>query len=148
MKRTILLVFAAVLLIAADDKKDEAVKKDLEKLQGDWSMVSSERNAVKLADEQVKEYTRTIKDGQITVFVSGKAVVEATFKIDPTKKPKTVDVTYTSGDNKDKTMPGIYETDGDTCKVCFAPVDKERPTDFEAKEGTDCVVTVWKREKK
>ena len=62
--------------------------------------------------------------------------------------PWTVDVTYTSGDNKDKTMPGIYEIDGDTCKVCFAPVDKERPTDFEAKEGTDCVVTVWKREKK
>jgi uncharacterized protein (TIGR03067 family) len=148
MKRTLFVLIAAVLFIAADDKKDEAVKKDLEKLQGDWSMVSSEHTGQKLPDEAVKEYTRTIKDGQVTVFVSGKAVVEATIKIDPTKKPKTMDVTYTSGDNKDKTMPGIYEIDGDTCKVCFAPVDKERPTEFGAKEGTDHVVTVWKKEKK
>jgi uncharacterized protein (TIGR03067 family) len=148
MKRTLFVLIAAVLLIAADDKKDEAIKKDLEKLQGDWSMASSERNGQKLPDEAAKEYTRTIKDGHVTVFASGKAVVEATIKIDPTKKPKTMDVTYTSGDYKDKTMLGIYEFDGDTCKVCFAPIDKERPTEFAAKEGTDHVVTVWKREKK
>src|SRR5260370_16956496 len=95
MKQTVSVLIAAVLLIAADDKKDEAVKKELEKLQGDWSMGSSERNGQKLPEDAVKEYTRTIKDGQITVFVSSKAVVEATFRIDPPNKPKTAHVTYT-----------------------------------------------------
>ena len=42
-------------------------------------------------------------------------------------------------------MLGIYEFDGKTQKVCFAPVGKERPAEFSSKAGTQHVLTVWKR---
>ena len=45
-------------------------------------------------------------------------------------------------------IAGIYELDGDTVRFCLAPADKDRPTDFTAKEGSGRMLSVWKRAKK
>ena len=71
-----------------------------------------------------------------------------TQKLDPSKSPKTIDVTMTEGPSKGTVMLGIYEIDGDTLKVCFDPHGKKRPTEFKSAPGSQTFVNVHKRVKK
>jgi uncharacterized protein (TIGR03067 family) len=144
--RSALVIVAVCLLPGAD--APEAVKKEMAQLEGNWSMVSGERDGQTLPDDIVKQAKRASKDGETTVSIGDQVFLKAKFTIDPTKKPKTIDYTVTEGDNKGKKMLGIYELDGDTVKFCFATPDKERPTDFTTKEGSERTLTVWKRDKK
>ena len=136
------------LALGTADTKEDAAKKDLEQLQGEWVMVSSERDGKKLSEEEIATFRRTIKGNKYKVtFEAENAVHElhGTITLDPTKKPKAIDAIRSEGESKGKPMLGIYEFDGKTQKVCFAPVGKERPAEFSSKAGTQHVLTVWKR---
>jgi uncharacterized protein (TIGR03067 family) len=141
------LVIAAVCLLAGADAP-EAVKKEMAQLEGNWSMVSGERDGQALPDDLVKQAKRVSKDGETTVSIGDQVFLKAKFTVDPTKKPKTIDYTVTEGDSKGKTMLGIYELNGDTAKFCFAAPGKDRPVDFTTKEGSERTLSVWKRDKK
>jgi uncharacterized protein (TIGR03067 family) len=79
---------------------------------------------------------------------SGDAVlVEAAVKLDPTKKPKTMDVAFSEGENKGQTVPGIYEIEGESFRVCHARPGDERPGEFSAKAGGGRTLVVYKRER-
>jgi uncharacterized protein (TIGR03067 family) len=146
MKR-LLAVLTIGLLVAADaDKVD--VKKEMEKLEGDWTMVSGQRDGMSVPDELLNEFKRHTKDGVTTVSNSGQVFLKAKIKIDPTKKPKTIDYTIVEGAEKDNTMLGIYEFDGDKIKFCIGGPGNKRPTEFTAKEGSGQTLSVWKRAKK
>jgi uncharacterized protein (TIGR03067 family) len=67
--------------------------------------------------------------------------------VDVAKKPKTIDITFTEGPEKGKTIVGIYELEGDTYKVCINVNGKERPKEFAAKAGSGHGLEVLKREK-
>jgi hypothetical protein len=43
---------------------------------------------------------------------------------------------------------GIYEIDGDKVKFCFAAPGGDRPAEFSSKEGSNRILSVWKREQK
>jgi uncharacterized protein (TIGR03067 family) len=130
-----------VLLVAAD-AKDDAVKKDLDALQGKWKVTSLQRDGK--ADDSAKDAVRVIEGDKYTLDLpTGK--VQGTFKIDPTAKPKTMDQTPSGGRFKDKTLLGVYQLDGDTLKICFSEPGKDRPTDFTAKEGV--ILAVHKKVK-
>jgi uncharacterized protein (TIGR03067 family) len=147
MKTALLLALTAGVPVAAKAPGEDA-KKELEKLQGDWVLVSNEREGQKTPDEQVKAFRRTIKGDQYTVTRDGKPFARGTIKLDPSKTPRAMDITRTEGTDKDKPMLAIYETDGDTQKVCFAPPGQGRPTEFASKPGSGHVYSVWKRVKK
>jgi uncharacterized protein (TIGR03067 family) len=138
---------ALVFLLGADDAKNDA-SKDLDKLQGDWVLVSSQRNGKPLTDEQVKAIKRTIKGNEQTVTRDGQVLLKGTIKVDPTKKPKTIDVTFKGEDGEERILQGIYEVDGDQQKVCYTLPGNDRPTDFSAAEGSERTMSVWKKEKK
>ena len=88
-----LLLVSAAVLLAAEQPSDEASKKDLEKLQGDWVAVSIIRDGEKYADDEAQALFRTIKGNEYTVARFDKALGGGTFTLDATKKPKTIDVT-------------------------------------------------------
>jgi uncharacterized protein (TIGR03067 family) len=83
-----------------------------------------------------------------TVTIGGMVVMKSKYTIDPTKKPKAIDFEATEGEARGKKIQAIYELDGDTLKFCLAGSDKDRPTDFTAKEGSGRTMSVWKRAKK
>jgi uncharacterized protein (TIGR03067 family) len=145
LMRTTVVLVAVCLSLGADP---EAVKKDMAQLEGEWSMVSGQRDGQSLPDSLVKGSKRVAKAGETTVTIDGRTFLQAKFTIDPTQKPKAIDYTLTDGPNKGKTQLGIYELDGETVKFCFAMPGKERPTDFTAKEGSGRTLSVWKRDKK
>ena len=140
--------FARVVLNAGGDAKDEAIKKDQKLMTGTWRVISLERDGKKTPAEQL-EKTRSIiaADGKVTVQREGKTVVQTSFKLDPTKKPKQFEGTYSEGDLKGKTVLGIYEVDGDDMKSCYALPGKDRPTEFSSKADSGHVLITYKREK-
>lgn len=144
----VLLSFVAATLLLGAEAPAEAVKKDMLLLEGEWSMVSGERDGQKLPDEFVKGGKRTAKDGETSITINDMLFMKAKFTVDPAKKPKEIDYSITDGPEKGKTRLGIYEIDGDMVKFCFAAPGDKRPTEFTAKEGSNCTLSVWKRNKK
>jgi uncharacterized protein (TIGR03067 family) len=137
----------AVLILVGAGSAQDAKKKEMALLEGEWSMISGEANGQALPPETVKSAKRSAKDGETHITIGAKVLFKAKITIDPTKKPKAIDYLMTEGPTKDKTHLGIYELDGDTVKFCFAAPGKDRPTEFSAKEGSDRTLSVWKRSK-
>jgi uncharacterized protein (TIGR03067 family) len=142
--RAIVAVIAVLVLVGAGAAQD-AAKKEMSQLEGEWSMVSGEIDGQVLPEESQKGAKRVVKDGETTVTINGQLFMKAKFTVDPTKKPKTIDYMMTDGPTKGKTQLGIYELDGDTVKFCFSVPGKDRPTDFTTKAGSGRTLSVWKR---
>jgi uncharacterized protein (TIGR03067 family) len=144
--RNLFLALCACVLLGADKPGD--AKKELALLDGEWSMVTGERDGQELPEAFVKSGKRVAREGETTVTFGDMLFMKARVAIDPGKKPKTIDYAVSDGLAKGKTQLGIYEFDGDTVKFCFAAPDKERPDDFTAKAGSGRTLSVWKRNKK
>jgi len=133
------------LLIAANTG-DDANKKDLEKFQGNWSLISAERDGKKTPEEEAKKISLTIHGNKFILRKDGVIVSEGTMTVDASKKPKEVTETITAGPNKGKVFSAIYEIDDDQHRVCFAAPGKERPMSFSSSNGQ--LLQVWRRDKK
>jgi uncharacterized protein (TIGR03067 family) len=131
----------AAYATAAEEK--DAVKKDLELLQGEWLMLMPDGSGKVISDSK-----RVCKENETTVAFGGRLAMKAKFTIDPAKKPKTIDYELLEGDDKGKKRLGIYELDGDTVKFCFGPTGGPRPNDFISKLGEGQSLSAWKRDKK
>jgi uncharacterized protein (TIGR03067 family) len=139
-------LLTTVLIVAAPAPADDK-KKDEEKIQGNWTVVSLVHGGTGAPDEEVKKFKFTIKDDTITIN-DGKKDEKATFKLDATKKPKTIDITPDPKD-KGEMVPGIYELKDDELKICFTKGGKGgRPSEFVSKAGSDYSLVILKREKK
>ena len=148
--RTIRIAFliglAAVAISPAWAEENEAVKKDLAQLQGEWSMVSGSADGQPMPDEIRQQMKRVCKGDEATVTMAGQVYLKANITIDPSKQPKTIDYQMTAGFTKGQTQLGIYEVEGDTFKACFGKPGAERPADFTSKPGDGRTLSVWKRE--
>jgi uncharacterized protein (TIGR03067 family) len=129
---------------------DDASTKDLDRMQGEWQLVSMVRNGQEQPKSELAKMTRTVAKNELTIIVEGAegvATLKSTIVIDATKNPKTIDVTRTNGPTKGQTALGIYEFDGDNMKTCVAPPGKDRPTEFDSRPGSEHAFTVWKPSK-
>jgi uncharacterized protein (TIGR03067 family) len=146
------LLFAVALTASASgpDKQDDAVKKELKKLQGAWVSSSVTYNG--------KEYFADGKPGLRFVFKGDVATIEGNdavkkeyaklrVKLDPSTTPRLLDMTITEGVQKDAAMEGIYELKDDELKFCVKVFGNDRPTKFEAPAGSSIALVVLKREK-
>src|SRR5262245_44466696 len=116
MLKYALTLMAAGLLVAADAKKDDA-KKDQEAIQGTWKVLSVERGGK--AQENAKEFSMTFEKDTFTVKRGDELVVKGTFKLDPSKSPKVIDMKIVEGRNEQengKDVRGIYELSKDGLK--------------------------------
>jgi uncharacterized protein (TIGR03067 family) len=134
-------------LKSAEDK--DAVKKEMAKFQGNWKAVSILRNGEEgLPEEDLKKLLLTVEGDKRILKVDDNVVSRGTYKLDPTKKPKAIDITVAEGPLQGKTVVGIYEIDGDTQKICLALEGTERPKEFSSKADSGHLLQVFKREKK
>jgi uncharacterized protein (TIGR03067 family) len=136
-------VITSMSFVRAAD--DEAIKKDLAQLQGEWTMISGSADGQSMPDEMVKQMKRVCKGDEITVTMGDRVFLKAKLTLDPSKKPKTIDYEMTEGFTKGKKQLGLYEINGDTFKACFNAPGAERPTEFKAGEGL--TLSEWKRKK-
>ncbi len=146
MTGTLTLVVAGFLL-ASDTPKDDPVKQELDKLQGTWVIVDNTQEG-KNTPESLREIKRyTIKGDHYAVSFKGaaKPLLEFRIKVDPTSKPKTIDMIGLKTDTV--LLAGLYQLDGDTLKICTSIGDGERPKAIKSEPGSKSGVIVYKRVK-
>ena len=153
MRISLLALFCALGFAAsggsgtlADEKAD--LDKEVAKFQGTWTFESCETGGKKIPIDELKGVILTFEGNKHTVKKGDDVIQVGTQKLDPSKSPKTIDVTMTEGPSNGMVMLGIYEFDGDVLKVCFDPQGKKRPTEFKSPPGSENFVNVHKRIKK
>jgi uncharacterized protein (TIGR03067 family) len=153
MTKYVLAVFGTALLLSpvpAADKDD--AKKDQEALQGTWRPVSSEREGKDQGDDAKEHVLFIFEKDTFTVKQGDQVLLKGTFKLDPSKKPKAIDMTVTEGrrdDDKGKELHGIYELTKDGLKWCTAgPGGTDRPKEFSTRERINHMLVTLKKDKK
>jgi uncharacterized protein (TIGR03067 family) len=112
-----------------------------------WNCVSLTNGARDAPEEFIKDLQVVITGAKYASKRGGKNVSESIYKLDPTKRPKTIDVTFVQGPNKGKTQQGIYSLAGDTLTICGAEPGSERPTEFASRFGRSYILMVLERGK-
>jgi uncharacterized protein (TIGR03067 family) len=144
MKRQLGVLAAVTLFLAADKPKDEAVKKELDKIQGSWTIISSEKDG---KPEESRKNVKVVFTGDQFVRTSKENTLKGSVALNPAVKPMWMDTTFVEGPDKKKTFLGIYALEGDTLKICFADEGKQRPTEFATKAGGGLSLVVMNRDK-
>jgi uncharacterized protein (TIGR03067 family) len=147
----IVVALTCVASAAQDTKKDDA-KKDQEAMQGTWKVSKYLAGGKEQASDLAKKITVLIVGDKLTLKLENDIVGEGTFKLDPGKTPKEMDMTTVSGSDKGQVRKGIYEIDEDTLKICFNVTEAaktQRPASFDAaKAGTAIDLMILQRVKK
>ena len=100
-----------------------------------------------ISEDEARQARLIVTGDRYTMDRGNDRTSRGTTRIDPTRTPKTMDVSIIDGINKGQTWLGIYELSGDTYHACFATEGKPRPTAFTSEPGSGNVLWVFKREK-
>jgi len=142
------ILLAASFCPTQEPSKEELIKKDVSKLQGDWRLVALEQNGVKTDSFPAgSELLFRVKDAKYSSRSdNGPWQHMGELKLDPTQKPKAMDVTFGEGERKELAK-AIYEIDGDKLRLAYlreermggaeAVFSDERPKDFKMKPVED-----------
>jgi uncharacterized protein (TIGR03067 family) len=130
MKLRGMLILTTGLLLGADAPKTAT---DHDKIQGEWKIVAETENG-KESGPKRNEKVRVRFTADKIIFAEGDEKQEGVYKLDPSKKPATIEVVPSGGPNQGKKAHGLYQLDGDKLTICLTlEEDKEPPTDFTAK---------------
>src|SRR5262249_55380185 len=121
----------------ADAKEDS--------IEGTWVPSAAELGGKTFLDE-VRKTIRLVVEGDRYTVTVGTEPDRGTCKLDPSAKPKALDITGTDGPNKGRTILAIYERDGDTLRICYDLSGKGRPREFKTEAGTRLFLVTYKRE--
>lgn len=141
MTRSLCVLLILTLLLSCTSRADDAKSMD-----GTWLPSTAELGGEKFPDEVRKSIKLVIGDGKYTVTV-GKEPDKGTVKLDPSKKPKSMDITGVEGPTKGKTILAIYEMTGDTLKICYDLSGNARPSAFKTTTGSRLFLVTYHRGK-
>jgi uncharacterized protein (TIGR03067 family) len=128
------VMVSAILVLASGLSAGGDEKAELDKLQGEWMVVSVETSGQKQDENQYKGLKVVVKG---TEWTPPRGKLMFTFTIDPTKKPKQLDLEVKGG----STWQGIYKIEGDTLTFCRShAAGGERPKEFKGGEGVFLMV--------
>lgn len=114
-------------------------------IHGEWVIISGAQDGLDMEPFMIKTGKRVATASEVSVSFAGQVMVQAKYKTDNPKNPKTMDYVHTGGMHKGKTQAAICVLDGRTLKVCFGrPGESDRPDDFTTKPGDGRTLTVWK----
>ena len=102
-----LIVLMAIHLLAGDIPTQGAVKKDQNAIQGTWKVVALEADGQQAPAQIVATLKLTFK-GDTLAFTPGEpGFSNYKYKLDPTAKPASFDMTHADGPNLGQTQKGI-----------------------------------------
>jgi uncharacterized protein (TIGR03067 family) len=134
-----------VRVMQAEPALDAVTKKELERLQGTWSLVSMEVGGQQISDED-KSFVFVIKGDKWSLHVNGQLSQAGTVQqIEVRAKHNAIDLPITEGANAGTTATAIYAVDGDLMRYlnCAEP----RATEFTTKPGDGRCYSILRRVK-
>ena len=109
-------------------------------IHGMWTVFSAERVGSPIS--QFVNARLVFRGDQFGMQRGERRIGEGTYRVDPGKTPKEIDLTDNSG-----TRLGIYKLEGDQLTLCLTePNRPSRPTEFTAPAGSPQMVLVLRRE--
>jgi uncharacterized protein (TIGR03067 family) len=143
MNRQALALLALGLLTAGGAARADDAPKD--KLEGTWQVVQLESGGQQVPANGLQGMQVVITQDTLAIQLSPARKQLGTYRTDPTRKPKAIDLMATVGPDKGKTLTGIYQLDGGALKLCFSEPGKERPKGFATKKGSGGMCLSLKR---
>ena len=147
MKAFPALVLLAGLLVAADGSKqrDKPTKTDQEAIQGTWKVVDAISAGEKAPNVDQENLLFIFEGDKLETRALDKVETRGTFKVYPSKKPKTFDGRIAG---EEAAQLGIYELEGDKLKLCLPNRGKEgRPSEFSSTKENKCSLFFLERTK-
>jgi uncharacterized protein (TIGR03067 family) len=139
------LAWSSAPVASADDQADkaEAVKKELDALQGTWKLMTHEEDGKEVDyGDDIQLYT--FGKDKLTVKRKDTVIAEGPIELDPTRSPRHLDFQRTDG----QTELTIYIRVGDYLIQCGRRDGKTRPTEFAtATANGGAYLIVLKRQK-
>ena len=125
--------------------EEPAAALDVEKLVGQWTFVSIERDGQKSPDERLKGKVIITKDTLTLKTNEGDFVMKHV--VDPAKKPAAIALTITQSPfgGAGYSTKGIIELMGDQLRLCYAEIGEEAPKEFASPAGNTARFIVLKR---
>jgi len=120
-------------------------RKELEKLQGTWSLVAMEVNGRQIKGED-RNFVFTFKDGRWSLHANGQ-LSQAGFvqQIEVEAKHNAIELPITQGWNVGATALSIYAVEGDSLK--YLNCGEPRATEFTTKPGDGRTYSIFRRVK-
>jgi uncharacterized protein (TIGR03067 family) len=142
MKKKILWTMINLWLAFLPLMPGYSVNDDDKLIEGNWLILEAEIGGLKMPDERFKGRKLSLKDGKYSAENE-----QGQYKINPKAKIKSIDITFTEGPNKGRTILAIYELKDDTLRIFYDFEGKERPKEFITKSGTKQLMVTYRREK-
>jgi uncharacterized protein (TIGR03067 family) len=121
---------------------------DQQKLQGNWELGQAEFDGRPMNPGDPK-MVWAVQGNRIITNIGINGGRHFTFKLDPTRKPRAIDLTPSNeqGNPVGGRITWAYELDGDTLRVCIPPPGQPaRPKEVASKPGSRMMLMVFKRQ--
>jgi uncharacterized protein (TIGR03067 family) len=130
------------------DKPKPASKADQETFQGTWNVVDAISAGEKVPNVDKMNLVFVFEGNTWKTYELGKvkkAAAKGTFHLDPSKKPKAIDLDIIGAK---RTQRGIYQLEGNKLKLCL-PIreEQERPRHFTSTKENNCNIFFLERKK-
>ncbi len=134
--------FAWCVLTAQE--KDLRQKRELEQWQGTWRAVAGERDG-QLRPKAFLEALRVTVENDLMMIQVGKRNQKLRLVLDPTMRPKAVDLIHLDGKEQGEVWLGIYQLEAQRLKLCVSPPGVPRPDDFLTRPGSGRELLILER---
>jgi len=144
---------AVSLRLNPEPEKAAEFEKELDTLQGNWTLVASEGRGQKISAEDMKKHSGIVEiDGnKMRIYVKDMHDLEGVARFDPTVTPKTIDYLHVGDGDPDKGKMGlgIYELQGDMLTICWAitGLNDGRPSQFSNGPNENQAINTYVRQK-
>jgi uncharacterized protein (TIGR03067 family) len=133
-----------------DAPQSDAVKEEMQKLQGTWQVSKSiAPDGIAEPDEANKNVVFEFKDDRM-IYREKNDEHANTYTLDSSKQPKWINIDPSQG--ADRMAAGIYKLEGDELTLCVGPAARDgkpvpRPTEFKPNKENGQGLLVLKRVK-
>jgi uncharacterized protein (TIGR03067 family) len=139
-----LLPLLSVLSLAA--ARPDAVARELERLEGTWEVRFIEADGQKVPPDVYKDFKLIFKGSSFATVRDGEQR-QGSIRIDPLKKPATMDILLERGPDSGKVQLAIYALEGDSLRICGAQPGLDRPRDFETRGKKGVTLLILRRQR-
>lgn len=120
------------------------MNKDLEDLQGTWTIVALEVDGSRMPAAALGG-AQIVVAGNTFATTSMGAIHRGELTVDAAQQPRHLDLRFTAGPEAGNTNFGIYEVDGDSWQLCLDTTGRGRPKAFATRPGSGLALEQLRR---